>query len=43
MWQQKRNQSDEQQEQSITANGLNSHSNNKFDNHSPSVLAELPF
>jgi Spy/CpxP family protein refolding chaperone len=42
-WQQKHNLSNDQQEQPITANGLNSHSNNKFDNHSPSVLAELPF
>jgi hypothetical protein len=34
------NQSDQQQP--LTANGLNSH-NNKFDNHSPSVISELPF
>jgi hypothetical protein len=30
------------QQQPITANALNSH-NDKFDNHSPSVIAELPF
>ncbi|HJT49949.1 MAG TPA: hypothetical protein VJ729_17340 [Nitrososphaeraceae archaeon] len=31
------------QQQPITANSLNSPSNNRFDNHSPSVIAELPF
>jgi maltodextrin utilization protein YvdJ len=31
------------QQQPITANSLISPSNNKFDNHSPSVIAELPF
>ena len=31
------------QQQPITANSLNSPSNNKFDNRSPSVIAELPF
>jgi hypothetical protein len=31
----------DQQEQPLTSNGLNSH--NKFDNHSPSVIFELPF
>jgi hypothetical protein len=43
-WQEKQqhNQSD-QQEQPPTANGLNSHSNSKFDNHSPSIIAELLF
>lgn len=40
-WLEKRNQSG-QQEKPLTANALNSH-NNKFDNHSPSVIAELPF
>jgi hypothetical protein len=29
-------------EQPKTANALNSH-NNKFDNHSPSIIAQLPF
>ena len=44
IWQEKlhRNQSDDQQEQSLTANGLNSR-NEKVDNHSPSVLSQLPF
>jgi hypothetical protein len=37
-WQEK-----QQQEQPPTANGLNTHSNSKFDNHSPSIIAELPF
>lgn len=40
-WLEKRNQSG-QQEQPLIANALNSH-NNRFDNHSPSVIAELPF
>ena len=31
------------QQQSITANSLNSHSNYKYDNRSPSVIGELPF
>ena len=31
------------QQQPITANSLNSPSNNKLDNSSPSVIAELPF
>jgi hypothetical protein len=41
VWQEKlhRSQSDDQQEQHLT--GLNSH--NKFDNHSPSAVFELPF
>jgi hypothetical protein len=44
IWQEKLhpNQPDNQQ-QPITANSLNSHSNNKFDNRSPSVISELPF
>ena len=44
LWQEKlhRNQSDDQQEQSLAANGLNSR-NDKVDNHSPSVLSQLPF
>ena len=44
LWQEKlhHNQSDDQQEQSLTANGLNSR-NDKVDNHSPSVLSQLPF
>ena len=43
-WQEKRqhNQSNEQQQQPLTANVLNSR-NDKLDNHSPSVIAELPF
>jgi hypothetical protein len=43
-WQEKQqhNQSNQQQHPLI-ANGLNSNSNNKFDNHSPSVISELPF
>jgi hypothetical protein len=42
-WQEKQqhNQSD-QQEQPLLANGLNSR-NDKLDNHSPSVISELPF
>jgi hypothetical protein len=42
-WQEKQqhNQSDQEQ-QPLTANVLNSH-NNKFDNHSPSIVSELPF
>jgi hypothetical protein len=44
LWQEKlyRNQSDDQQEQSLAANRLNSR-NDKVDNHSPSVLSQLPF
>jgi hypothetical protein len=38
---QKRHNESDQQEQPLTSNGLNSP--NKFDNHSPSVLFELPF
>jgi|SRR6187200_2374887 hypothetical protein len=43
LWQEKQqhDQSD-QQEQPLIANGLNSH-NDKLDNNSPSVLAQLPF
>jgi uncharacterized membrane protein len=43
-WQEKQqhNQSNQQQ-QPLIANGLNSNTNNKFDNHSPSVISELPF
>jgi hypothetical protein len=44
-WQEKQehNQCD-QQEQPLTANGLNSHNNNdELTNHSPSVITELPF
>jgi len=40
--QQKHNQSDDQQEQPLMENSLINH-NNKFDNHSPSLLAQLPF
>jgi hypothetical protein len=39
-WQEKQQHNQSNQP---TANGLNSHSNNKFDNHSPSIIAELPF
>jgi|SRR5919202_1287850 hypothetical protein len=44
LWQEKlhRNQPDNQQEQSLTANGLNNR-DDKVDNHSPSVLSQLPF
>jgi hypothetical protein len=43
-WQEKQqhNQSD-QQGQTLTAHGLNSHSNNKFDDHSPTIVSILPF
>jgi hypothetical protein len=41
-WQQKHNQSDDQQEQPLIENSLINHTN-KFDNHSPSILAQLPF
>jgi hypothetical protein len=40
-WGQKQHNESDQQEQPLTSNGLNSH--NKFDNHSPSVISELPF
>jgi hypothetical protein len=40
--QQKHNQSNDQQEQPLMENSLINH-NNKFDNHSPSLLAQLPF
>src|ERR1051325_2175185 len=42
--QQKHNQSDDQQEQKqpLMENSLINH-NNKFDNHSPSLLAQIPF
>ena len=43
LWQEKvHHQSDDQQEQPLTANGLNSR-DDKLDNHSPSVLSQLPF
>jgi hypothetical protein len=43
-WQEKQlHDESDQQQQPLIANGLNSHSNNKFDNHSPSVIAGLPF
>jgi hypothetical protein len=42
MWQEKLHPNQSDQQQPLTANGLNSH-NNKFDNHSPSVISELPF
>jgi hypothetical protein len=41
-WQEKQQHNQSDQQQPLTANGLNSH-NNKFDNHSPSVISELPF
>jgi len=41
-WQQKHNQSNDQQEQPLKENSLVNHSN-KFDNYSPSLLAQLPF
>ena len=40
--QQKHNQSNDQQEQPLMENSLINH-NNKFDNHSPSLLAQIPF
>jgi hypothetical protein len=40
--QQKHNQSDDQQEQPLMENSL-INNNNKFDNHSPSLLAQIPF
>jgi hypothetical protein len=40
--QQKHNQSNDQQEQPLIENSLINHSN-KFDNHSPSAVFELPF
>ena len=40
--QQKHNQSNDQQEQPLMENSLINH-NNKFDNHSPSMLAQIPF
>jgi len=44
IWQEKLHPSEtDNQQQPITANSLDSHSNNKFDNHSPSVISELPF
>jgi hypothetical protein len=41
-WQEKQQHNQSDQQQPLTANGLNSHIN-KFDNHSPSVISELPF
>jgi hypothetical protein len=41
-WQQKHNQSNDQQEQPLIENSL-INQDNKFDNHSPSLLAQLPF
>jgi hypothetical protein len=43
MWLEKLHPNQPDDQQPITANALNSHSNNKFDNRSPSVIAELPF
>ena len=40
--QQKHNQFNEQEAQPLKENSLINH-NNKFDNHSPSILAQLPF
>ena len=43
LWQEKQqHDKSDQQEQPLIANGLNSH-NDKLDNNSPSVLAQLPF
>jgi hypothetical protein len=41
-WQEKQQHNQPDQQQPLTANELNSHKN-KFDNHSPSVISELPF
>jgi hypothetical protein len=41
-WQQKHNQFNDQQEQPLIENSL-INQDNKFDNHSPSLLAQLPF
>jgi ABC-type phosphate transport system substrate-binding protein len=41
-WQEKLQHNQPDQKQPLSANGLNSH-NNKFDNHSPSVISGLPF
>src|SRR5919202_159120 len=41
-WQQKHNQFNDQQAEPLMENSLTNH-NNKFDNHSPSLLAQLPF
>ena len=41
-WLQKHNQFNDQPEEPLIENGLINHTN-KFDNHSPSVLAQLPF
>ena len=43
MWLEKLHPNQPDDQQPIIANSLNSHSNNKFDNHSPGVIAELPF
>ena len=40
--QQKHNQFNDQEAQPLKENSLINH-NNKFDNHSPSILAQLPF
>jgi hypothetical protein len=41
-WQEKRQHNQSDQQEPLTGNGLNSH-NYKFDNHSPSIISELPF
>jgi hypothetical protein len=41
-WQEKQEHNQSDQQQPLTANMLNSR-NHKFDNHSPSVISELPF
>ena len=41
-WQQKHNQSNDQQEQPLMEKSLINNIN-KFDNHSPSLLAQIPF
>ena len=41
-WQEKQEHNQSDQQQPLTANVLNSR-NDKLDNHSPSVISELPF
>ena len=41
-WQEKLQHSQSDQQQPLTASGLNSH-NDKLDNHSPSIISQLPF
>jgi hypothetical protein len=41
-WQEKLQHNQSNQQQPLTASGLNSH-NDKLDNHSPSIISQLPF